>query len=288
MALPSGVMDSVRYAQIGPSTTLDGSFLLLHGLGGSLDFWYAIAPALGKVDQTLAIDLPGFGRSEPPAEGFTLEKVSETIIGFCQSMNTKNCTIVAHSLGGFVGLKLAAMDSGLFRRLILVDAAPVTAAAILRNPVKGLRAPALTATLAAQFLAGLVPLRKRTAGLVASSKITRTLALWPFVERPDCLDPKITAAALSHTGGAITVIHALQQSRRVDLLRLLDDVHIPIDIVRGQYDNMNTAADVDSVRHHADVHRELVVEGCRHWPPIEAPETLIDFILAGSELRDDG
>jgi pimeloyl-ACP methyl ester carboxylesterase len=288
MTLSSEVRDSVRYAETGPPTSLERSFLLLHGLGGSLDFWCAVAPSLGEVDRTLAIDLPGFGRSGDPAGGLTLHNVAESIIDFCQSMNTKNCTIVAHSLGGFVGLKLAAMDPELFRRLILVDAAPVAATTILKEPARSLKNPGLTFTLAAQFLAGLVPLRKRGARLIASSKITRTLALWAFVARPARLDPEITATALSYTGGARTVIHALRQSRQVDILGLLDDVKIPIDIVRGEYDNMNTAADVDCARRHAYIQRELVIPGCRHWPPIEAPGKLIEFILAESEVGDDG
>ncbi len=280
MVLLTEVRDGVRYAELGPPTTLNGSFLLLHGLGGSLDFWCAVAPSLAKVDRTLAIDLPGFGRSRAPAEGLTLESVAGSIIGFCQTMNVKNCTVVAHSLGGFVGLKVAAMDPGLCRRLILVDAAPVRASVILRKPARAVRSPVLAATMAAQFLAGIVPLRAGSARLIASSRILRTLALWPFVARPADLDPEITACALSYTGGVSTVVHAFRQSRQVDLLKLLDDVRIPIDIVRGEEDNMNTAADVAVARQHADVQRELVIKNCRHWPLIESPGTLTDFILA--------
>jgi pimeloyl-ACP methyl ester carboxylesterase len=280
MVLPTRVRDGVRYAELGPSTTLNRSFLLLHGLGGSLDFWCAIAPALGKVDRTLAIDLPGFGQSKAPTEGLTLESVAGSIIEFCQTMNVKNCTVVAHSLGGFIGLKVAAMDPGLCRRLILVDAAPVRAAMILRKPTRAVRSPVLAATMAAQFLAGIVPLRTGSARLIANSKILRRLALWPFVAQPADLDPEITACALSYTGGVSTVVDAFRQSRQVELLTLLDDVQIPIDIVRGEQDNMNTAADVAVARQHADVQRELVIKNCRHWPLIESPGTLTDFILA--------
>lgn len=274
---------SVRYVETGPPTTLNRTFLLLHGLGGSLEFWCAVAPALGKVDRTLAIDLPGFGGSGAPERGLTLENVAAAIIGFCQEKNAKNCTVVAHSLGGFVGLKLAAMEPGLCGRLILVDAAPVTAAMILRQPARAFRAPLLAATMAAQFLAGMVPLREGAARLIANSRIMRTLALWPFVAQPGRLDPKITADALSHTGGAATVVRAFRQSRQVDLLKLLDDVRVPVDLVRGDRDNMNTAADAALVREHADVRRELVVKDCRHWPLLEAPDILAEFIISGTD-----
>jgi len=43
---------------------------------------------------------------------------------------------------------------------------------------------------------------------------------------------------------------------------------------------MNTAADFAVVRRHADVRRELAIPHCRHWPLIEYPEKLVEFILA--------
>src|SRR5262249_2420038 len=151
--------DCIHYTDSGPAVGMDRTFLLLHGLGGSLEFWCAVTPSLAKVDRTLAIDIPGFGRSQAPRDGLTLESVAQAIIDFCQRMNVENCTVVAHSLGGFIGLRLAAMEPGLCKRLILVDAAPVRAMMILRRPVRAFRRPVLAATMAIQFLAGAVPLR---------------------------------------------------------------------------------------------------------------------------------
>lgn len=280
MTLPSETWHSIRYAELGPPVAADKTFLLLHGLGGSLDFWCAVAPSLGKVGRTLALDLPGFGKSSAPADGLTLHTVAAAIAEFCQTMNVKQCVVVTHSLGGFIGIKLAAIEPGLCQRLVLVDAAPVTAAMILREPSRALKRPKLAATMAIQFLAGFVPMRKASARFLANSKLLRTLALWPFVAQPARLDPAITATALSHTGGLLTALRAFVQSRQVDILQLLDDTCVPIDIVRGDSDNMNTAADVAIVRQHADVRREYVVPNCRHWPPIEAPQALADFIIA--------
>jgi pimeloyl-ACP methyl ester carboxylesterase len=280
MTLPSETRHSIRFAEIGPPVAADRTFLLLHGLGGSLDFWCAVAPSLGKVDRTLALDLPGFGKSAAPADGLTLESVTAATIEFCHTMNVKHCVVVAHSLGGFIGIKLAAMEPDLCRRLVLVDAAPVTAAMILRKPSLALKRPVLAATMAVQFLAGFVPLRRAAATFIAKSKLLRTLALWPFVAQPALLDPDITATALSHTGGLQTALRTFLQSRQVDILRLLDATSKPIDILRGDRDNMNTAADVAIVRQHADVRREFVVPNCRHWPPIESPKALVDFIIA--------
>jgi len=274
------VRDGVHVVDLAPADAGGRAFLLLHGLGGTLRFWSGVAPALGAVGRTLVIDVPGFGRSVVPRGEVTLDGIADAIIEFCRRAGATGCTVVAHSLSGLIALRVAAKDPGLCRRLVLVDATPVTGIAMLRHPGRALRAPALAGTLAAQFVGGLVPLRPWSAGLIARSKVLRTIALWVFVARPWRLDPVLTTEALSHTGGARTVLRALRQARAIDLPALLDAAPVPLDLVRGDRDTMNTPADFAIVRAHADVRRELTIRDCRHWPLIEDPQALIDFILA--------
>jgi pimeloyl-ACP methyl ester carboxylesterase len=274
------VRNGVHVAELLPATAGDRTFLLLHGLGGTLRFWSGVAPALGASARTLVIDVPGFGRSVVPRGKVTLDGVADAIIEFCRSAEVRNCTVVAHSLSGFIALRVAAKAPGLCRRLVLVDATPVTGIAMLSHPARAFRAPALAGTLAVQFLAGLVPLRPWSAGIIARSRILRTVALGLFVAEPRRLDPALTAEALSYTGGARTVLRALRQARGIDLPALLDAARVPVDLVRGDRDVMNTAADFAIVRQHADVRRELSIPDCRHWPLVEDPQALTDFILA--------
>jgi pimeloyl-ACP methyl ester carboxylesterase len=280
MTLPYDIRNGICYAEIQPASPSGRTFLLLHGLGGSLGFWTAVAPAIGDAARTIVIDVPGFARSAPPPGPTTLDSVAEAIVAFCHEIDVKSCTVVAHSLGGLIGLAVAAKDPDLCERIILVDATPVSAIGLVRHPWRALRVPSLAVTFVAQFLAGIVPLRPRTARLIARSRILRKLALWPFVERPAALDPTVTADALSYTGGVAAVFRVLRQSRSLDLTALLAGAGVPVDLVRGENDRMNTATDFAIVRTHADVRRELVIKQCKHWPLIEAPEVLVDFILA--------
>ncbi len=39
------------------------TFVLVHGLGGSVLSWLAVGPGLASSGRVLAIDLPGFGRT---------------------------------------------------------------------------------------------------------------------------------------------------------------------------------------------------------------------------------
>jgi pimeloyl-ACP methyl ester carboxylesterase len=280
MSRQAELRHGVHVVDLRPDDAGDRTFLLLHGLGGTLRFWSGVAPALGAAGRTLVIDVPGFGRSALPGAEVTLDGVAEAIIAFCRRENAMNCTVVAHSLSGFIALRVAAKDPGVCRRLVLVDATPVTGIEMLHHPARAVRAPALAATLAAQFLGGLVPLRPWSARLIARSKLLRSLALGVFVAEPSRLDPDLTAEALSYTGGARTVLRALRQVRDIDLPGLLDAAGVPVDVVRGERDTMNTEADLAIVRRHADVRRELIIRHCRHWPLIEHPRALADFILA--------
>ncbi|HEX6872568.1 MAG TPA: alpha/beta hydrolase, partial [Micromonosporaceae bacterium] len=246
-----------------------------------LEFWAAVAPELARHGRVLAPDLPGFGRSLAPRAGLNLDNVAQALIDFCRDAGVKTCTVVAHSLGGLVGLKMAQKDPDLCRRLILVDGTPVRASRILRQPGRAFADLRLTFTLAAQFLAGLVPIRPWAGRLIARWRFTRVLALRMFVARPERLDPAITAAALSHTGGIVTTFRVFRQGRTVDLADLVGSVRGPVELVRGDQDRMNMAADFDEVRQRVPVSRELIVPECGHWPLIEAPDLLVDFILRG-------
>src|SRR5690242_5896569 len=46
-----------------------GTAVYVHGLGGSSNNWTELAAALSGRCRGLAVDLPGFGRTPPPADG---------------------------------------------------------------------------------------------------------------------------------------------------------------------------------------------------------------------------
>ena len=54
----------MHYVDFGGPTS-GPAFVLVHGLGGSHLNWDLLAPLLTQHARVLALDLPGFGRSEP-------------------------------------------------------------------------------------------------------------------------------------------------------------------------------------------------------------------------------
>lgn len=84
----------------------------LHGAGLSASTWDP-----GRIGDGLALDLPGHGR-RPRAKEPTVEAFAEAILPDCPD----RFDLVGHSLGGMVGMVIAATRPARVGRLVLVEA----------------------------------------------------------------------------------------------------------------------------------------------------------------------
>lgn len=94
----------------------------VHGLGGSATNWTDLAGVLAPLMPGHALDLPGFGRSEPPADGdYSLSACAELVVGYLE--NTGPAHLFGNSMGGAVALMVAAQRPDLVTTLTLVSPA---------------------------------------------------------------------------------------------------------------------------------------------------------------------
>lgn len=280
MSLPIQFRGNIAFYKAVPTEPSDSfSYLLLHGLGNSLDFWTDIAPALAQARPTTAIDIPGFGRSATPPSGFTLSHISNTIGQFCDATNIENCVLVAHSLGTFVALHIAALNPKRFKRVILVDGTLARATEIIQDPRRVMCDPSLAVFVSAQFIGGIVPIRRQGAYLISHSRVIRNTTMWPFVANPGTLNSATLAAALAESGSR-NVLRVLTQARSIRYEELMKAVSQPVDLVWGARDHLINHKDIQQARRHMNVRRELEIADCGHWPMIEQPPILTEFLLS--------
>ena len=280
MSLPIQMSENIAFYKAAPAEPKDNSsYLLLHGLGNSLDFWTDIAPELAQTRPTTAIDIPGFGRSATPPNGFTLDHISQAIGKFCDTSNIEDCVLIAHSLGTFIALNIAAQAPKRFKRLILVDGTLTRAAELIQDPKQAVKDPSLAVFVSAQFLGGMLPLRRRRASIISRTRIIRDLTMWPFVANPDSLNSDLLTAALADNSGR-NVLKVLTEARSVRYEALMSAISQPVDLVWGAKDRLITRQDIQQARRHMNVKRELEIPDCGHWPMIEKPSTLIEFLLS--------
>ncbi|NNF01512.1 MAG: alpha/beta fold hydrolase [Bacteroidia bacterium] len=98
--------------------------LILHGLFGSLDNWQSIAKRLSRHFSVYSIDLRNHGRS-PHDDIMNYRVMVEDILDFMDDSKIHKASLIGHSMGGKVAMKLAADHPDRIDKLVIVDMAPV-------------------------------------------------------------------------------------------------------------------------------------------------------------------
>ncbi len=98
--------------------------LFIHGLGGSGLNWTDFAGLLRNRLAAEAIDLPGFGRSDPPrGDDYRLRSHANTVIAYLEGAGRGPLHLVGNSMGGAVSILVAAQRPDLVRTLTLISPA---------------------------------------------------------------------------------------------------------------------------------------------------------------------
>jgi len=116
--------------------------VLVHGfLGNTLSFRYLI-PDLAKDRRVVAVDLKGFGFSGRPKKGdYSMTAQARLVVRLMDKLGIDRASVVGHSLGGEVGMRVAANSPERVDRLVL--AASVSGDRIPTLPVTPLIKPIL-------------------------------------------------------------------------------------------------------------------------------------------------
>ncbi len=105
--------------------------LLLHGLAGSAGNWSLVAPVVADFARTIAVDLPGHGRSGP-ASVHDLATHYRTVVGVIEKLGMSPVALVGNSMGGLVAEMVTAERPDLVASLLLLS--PATPPATLSPP----------------------------------------------------------------------------------------------------------------------------------------------------------
>jgi len=108
----------IHYKVAGP---LDAPpLVLLHGIGGSVNWWKRNLPELSLHFRTYALDLPGFGYSWRLREGYTIGKAAEFLKRWLDFMGLEKINLLGHSMGGQIALRLAVLYPERLTKMVLI------------------------------------------------------------------------------------------------------------------------------------------------------------------------
>lgn len=100
------------------------AIVLLHCFTCSIAWWQRMIPFLDRDHRVLALDLRGFGGSEKPASGYSMEDQARFVAEALKRLGVHRATVVGQSLGGTVGTALTEVPGDYVGRLVIVDQAP--------------------------------------------------------------------------------------------------------------------------------------------------------------------
>lgn len=103
-----------------------GTLVLVHGLASNLGFWRYNIPALAERYRVIAVDLPGYGRSDKSGDyPYTLSFFAQAIVDLIEELELDDVTLVGQSMGGQIAMVTALQHPDAVDRLVLVDPAGI-------------------------------------------------------------------------------------------------------------------------------------------------------------------
>ena len=108
---------SIAYTDMGQGSEV---LLFIHGLASYLPSWHKLIPLLKDRYRCIAIDLPGYGKSQEGINPSTPGYFSDIIMEFIQALNLKNINLAGHSMGGQISITFAVEHPDIINKLILL------------------------------------------------------------------------------------------------------------------------------------------------------------------------
>ncbi len=115
ITLESGIR--LAYAEEGEGR---GTLLFVHGLASYLPAWQKNIPELRGLARCIAVDLPGYGKSDKGDYPYTMSFFAETLREFMDGLGIDSAVVVGHSMGGQIAMTLALQNPERVAGLVLV------------------------------------------------------------------------------------------------------------------------------------------------------------------------
>ena len=239
--------------------------LFVHGFPLDHTVWLDQLLGLGHVRRCVAVDLRGFGRSEPITdENLSMEIMADDLAALIEALGESDADIVGISMGGYVAMALWALRPEMVRSLTLLDT---------KATADSMEARASREALIAQVL--------------EHGRVHVANTLGPALVGPEA-SVSVRARLRSMIEGTRyeTMVAALEGMRdRPDRTATLRTLNVPSLVVGGEHDRLTPPAEIRGLAEIIPGARSAIVRGAGHLPPLERPDKVNESIIELFEGR---
>lgn len=270
----------LHYTEWGPRDATR-TIVCVHGYSGNARDFDALAGALAREARVVCLDVAGRGRSDwlPSALHYQFPQFLSDIAALVRRLRVEHVEWVGTSMGGLLGLLLAAQPGNPIRRLVLNDVGAFVPADGLREIAHRLEAPERFATL--RDVERHVRDTHREWGEISDAQF-RQLARHHAHRLPQGgyrlhYDPRIAR-----------VVQAVPFVDGLHLWDAWDRVECPVLVVRGEHSRILPA---EVAQRMIETHPEaqlLEIEGAGHAPALMSDREIAqvgNFLAAGAAER---
>ncbi|MER5335201.1 alpha/beta hydrolase [Micromonospora sp. NPDC002717] len=277
---------TVTYVRDTPATAPGAEpALYVHGLGGSSQNWTDLAGLLADRLDGQAIDLPGFGRSEP-GRRYTIPAFSERVIRWIEHSGRGPVHLFGNSLGGAISVQVAGLRPDLVRTLTLIS--PALPFLDFRRSLQGRMLPLLAIPrgerLAARQLAKLAPevmaqqvMEACIGDLSRISEQRRQEALEEIRVRYEA--EHYAAAYVRTFRGLVSSFLRSYLPGSGSLWRLAGVVRAPTLVIGGRHDRLVDVRVAPQAARVVPDSRLLMLDGVGHVAQLEVPRLVARAVL---------
>ncbi|GAA1097702.1 alpha/beta fold hydrolase [Tsukamurella spumae] len=274
--------------------------VMIHGLGGSSINWTDLGQVLAPAVASYALDLPGFGLSDPPADGdYAIEEFASTVIAYLETLvavRGPGVHLIGNSLGGAIAVRVAMLRPDLLRSLTLISPAFPDLRPRVRRlqflPLSLVRIPGL-GPAGFRLVASAYPERQvdRTFGEI----LVDPQVMGP-VRRRQAVDQAAARASMPWAPDALAAsFNALVRSWLVDLgaahWAAARAVSVPTAVVWGARDLLVSVGVAPKVVRHIKGSTLTVFEDVGHVAQMERPEEtarIVRDLVVATEKAAEG
>ncbi|MFZ0159326.1 MAG: alpha/beta hydrolase [Kineosporiaceae bacterium] len=258
--------------------------VLVHGLGGSLLNWAAVAPALARTGRVLALDLAGFGRTKGGGRSTSVQANQRLLHRFLTEVSGGPAILVGNSMGGLITVLQANEHPETVAAAVLIDPALPVGPRARPDPLVGM---AFTAyALPAVGRAVLHGTRRIGSADVTARALLRlccvdaarvpehVVAQHLDLARERHGDPDTDSELLVAARSLMWVL--ARRGRHAELLR---NITVPVLLLHGDKDRLVPIAAARAAAAANQHWRFAVAHGVGHVPQLEVPDWTLDQIL---------
>jgi YbgC/YbaW family acyl-CoA thioester hydrolase len=226
--------------------------LFVHGFPFDRSMWRHQLAGLSRWKR-IAPDLRGVGESSAPAEGYSIARYADDLIGVLDALEVDRTVVCGLSMGGYVAFELMRRYAARVSALILCDTRPEADTEEARRGREELVQLAL----------------ERGAEAVGERLRPRLLAPGTLADQPDVVEQYREMTRRVSVPGMVGALRAMRD--RPDSTRGLAEIRVPTLVLVGSDDQVTPPAVAEGMTRAIANAEMAVIPGAGHLTPLEQP-----------------